>query len=277
MYLKGLIFDVDGTLAETEELHRRAFNQAFEDFGTGWHWSATQYARLLSITGGRERIQHYAREQGREQGRRPPEGDPEEYFRSLHRCKSKHYLCLLRKIDLLPRPGVKRLLEECRGLGLRMALASSSARANVQQLLRLSLKIDRPTDYFQAIVSCDEVPEKKPSPKVYLRALELLGLTPRQCMVLEDSVNGHLAARRCELRTLVTVNALTNGQRFEDASLVVDQLGEPGQPFKVLAGAAHGHSLVTPELLEILLGAAPEKTAHPVPEQQDPAPATLPL
>ena len=280
MSLKGLIFDADGTLAETEELHRKAFNQAFAEFRTGWHWSIEEYTRLLSITGGRERIAHYARERpwrARQKNNKLETNNKLDasLVRSLHDCKSAHYQHILKHADLSPRPGIQRLLAEGRQRGLRIALASSSARANVELLLRLCLKMERPGDYFQAILSSDEVPEKKPSPKVYQQALKLLKLPASQCVVVEDSANGHWAARRCGLRTLITVNALTRKQDFQEASLVVDQLGEPENPFRILSGNAHGHNWCTIKLVERLLDGAPGKNDRWLAQEQkrDPRPA----
>lgn len=221
--LQGLVLDVDGTLADTEEFHRRAFNQAFADFGLDWHWSRAHYVDLLSISGGLERMRAYA--QGLGSAMRPVR-DLAHFCRDLHRHKTALYRSMLASGGPQLRPGVRRLIDEARAAGLRLGLATSTARGNVRQLLDPLLPAGW-EGWFEAIVTCDEVAEKKPSDAAYREALRLMGLPARHCVAVEDTVNGLRAALAAGLRTIVTTHYFTEMQAFPGASLVVDQLGEP--------------------------------------------------
>ncbi len=231
--LQALIFDVDGTLADTEgEGHRVAFNKAFADAGLDWHWSRDLYGELLAVTGGQERmryfISHYL-----SPGQRPD--DVEKLVPRLHKKKNRHYEDLLQTGRIGLRPGVERLLQEAREAGLRLAIATTTTRSNVLALLENTLGTEA-VGWFQLIATADEVSEKKPSPKVYEYVLETLDLAPPQCLVFEDSENGLRAARAINLETLITVNDYTRDGNYQEALLVVGHLGEPGRPAPVLGG-----------------------------------------
>lgn len=224
--LKALIFDVDGTLADTEETHRVAFNAAFAEFGLDWDWSRAQYAQLLAISGGRERMQAYAESLG---GRFERPDNLPEFIRSMHRYKTARYAEMLREGRIRLRPGVLRLITEARAEGLRLAIATSSAYSNVKTLLDANLP-DGWAGWFDVIAACDDVETKKPSPAVYNYALLKLGLEAEDCIALEDTPNGCRAAAAAGLTTVITTHYLTEGHDFRDADLVVDQLGEPDTP-----------------------------------------------
>ncbi|RMG29414.1 MAG: HAD family hydrolase [Gammaproteobacteria bacterium] len=232
--LDGLLFDVDGTLAETEELHRQAFNQAFSERGLDWHWERDLYRDLLRVAGGRERIRHYLQRFHPEALADP---DIDRLIRELHARKTAIYTERVARGDLPLRPGVARLLEEARAAGLRLGIATTSSPENVEALLRANLGADA-LGWFTAIVAGDSVPRKKPAPDVYLRALEALGLSSQAALAFEDSDNGVRAARGAGLPVLVTVSDYTRGQDFSGADLVVDSLGAPGRPVRILSGQA---------------------------------------
>jgi beta-phosphoglucomutase-like phosphatase (HAD superfamily) len=124
--LKALIFDVDGTLAETEEVHRQAFNDAFAAAGVGWHWDRATYRRLLAVTGGKERMAVWRREVG--------SGPTDAVLAELHRDKSARYAAILASGGLVARPGVMRIIAEARAAGLRVAVATTTSPANVEAL-----------------------------------------------------------------------------------------------------------------------------------------------
>ncbi len=248
MRLKALIFDVDGTLADTEELHRLAFNRAFAEYGIPWEWSPVRYERLLAVSGGRERIDFHMRELLAEG---PGEILTPDLIRELHARKTEIYAERLRVGQLRLRPGVARLLREARDAGLRLALATSSARSNLETLLDLNLAADW-RDWFDAIESCDTVEPKKPSPAVYLAALRGLNLPASACLAFEDTLNGLKAARAAQLVTVVTTHRYTQARHFPGAALVVDGLGEPDAPCTVTAGSLFGERCVTVALLRRL-------------------------
>jgi HAD superfamily hydrolase (TIGR01509 family) len=247
--LKALIFDVDGTLADTERnAHRPAFNKAFAAAGLDWHWGVELYGELLKVTGGKERILYYI-ETHLPHFQAP--GDLNEFIAGLHRAKTGYYTETVAKGEVPLRPGVRRLLLEAQQAGLRLAIATTTSRENVEALLEHSLEKDS-ASWFEVIAAGDVVGAKKPAPDIFHTAPEALGLGPEACLAVEDSGNGLRAARGAGIETLVTVSDYTRNERFAGAALVVDQLGEPDQPMVVIAGDAGGARLVDLALLQRL-------------------------
>ncbi len=244
--LVALIFDLDGTIADTEEIHRLAFNAAFAEHGLSWEWSPAEYARLLSVSGGRERILYYARQS-------PPAAADEtpltEFARRLHGLKSLLYARMLADRGAPLRPGVSRLLHEARRCGIRLAIASSTSLANVRAVFDRNLPGDC-AHWFDVLATCDEVEEKKPSPAVYRYVLDCTGWDAHRCVALEDTPNGNRAALDAGLATVITTHAFTRRDDFAGASLVVSDLGEPERPCEVFGGDAQGADYVDVALLD---------------------------
>ena len=244
--LKALIFDVDGTLAETErDGHRIAFNVAFREFGLDWDWDAALYGKLLAVTGGKERLRYYLDRYAQDFAK---PSNVEELVKSLHQAKTRHYVELLERGGIPLRPGVKRLLIEAREAGLKLAIATTTSPDNVTTLLRCSLASDA-ENWFEVIAAGDVVPAKKPAPDIFLWALDKLGLAAADCLAFEDSENGLKSSLGAGLKTVVTVSDYTIGQDFSGAAAVLSDLGEPWQPFGLLAGDSQGKGWVTVELL----------------------------
>lgn len=222
MKLQALIFDVDGTLADTEELHRRAFNAAFAEHGLDWNWGRPYYGELLHTTGGKERI-------GRHIGSLDESAQRAAVLRKeiplLHKTKTRCFVELLAKSAKL-RTGVQRLIGEARGAGLRLALASTTTPANVEALLGSTLGGEWPR-WFDVTVLGDQVPNKKPAPDVYLAVLAGLDIAANRCAAFEDSAHGVAAARAAGLYTVVTPTFWTTDQDFSAAQLVLPSLGDP--------------------------------------------------
>lgn len=221
--LRALIFDVDGTLAETErDGHLPAFNAAFTEHGLGWHWDATRYGRLLEITGGKERIRYYAENFA-------PEVAASTNFaaliKKLHLAKTAHYVDLVKQGQLPLRPGIARLINEARAAGIRLAIATTTSPENVEALLTASLAPDA-MSWFEVIGAGDIVSAKKPAPDIYLWVLEQLGLPAADCLAIEDSKNGLQSALTATLRCVVTVSEYTQGQDFSGACAVLNSLEE---------------------------------------------------
>ncbi|HID49007.1 MAG TPA: HAD family hydrolase [Chromatiales bacterium] len=231
--LQALLFDVDGTLADTErDGHRVAFNLAFREAGLDWDWDVPLYGELLSVTGGKERIRHYLAHFNTEF---EAPADFDDFIADLHRAKTTHYTALLAEGRIPLRSGVARLLGEAREAGLRLAIATTTTPANVAALLNHTLGPES-LEWFEVIAAGDIVPAKKPAPDIYEYTLQELDLPPAACLAFEDSGNGILASRGAGLKTVVTVNAYTRGHDFSEAALVLDQFGEPDLPCRVLGG-----------------------------------------
>ncbi|MCW8924553.1 MAG: HAD family hydrolase [Gammaproteobacteria bacterium] len=244
--LKALIFDVDGTLADTErDGHRVAFNAAFDEYGIDWHWDVELYGKLLGVTGGKERMRYCVSDfLGNDN---LPE-DFDELVPELHAAKTRHYTKLLSTGAIPLRPGVERLLNEARNKGLRLAVATTTTPENVSALLTHTLGEDS-MGWFDVIAAGDIVPAKKPAGDIYHYALKAMNLKPQECLAFEDSHNGILASHDADLTTIITVNGYTQDDDFDGAALVLDNMGEPDHAFRVLAGDAYGHSMIDCELL----------------------------
>jgi HAD superfamily hydrolase (TIGR01509 family) len=244
--LKALIFDVDGTLAETErDGHRVAFNAAFRELGLDWVWDVDLYGKLLAVTGGKERIRYFVENFHKDYAK---PADFDELVLKLHKTKTRHYVDMLERGEIPLRPGVARLLREAREAGLRLAVATTTSPDNVSTLLRHSLAPDAES-WFEVIAAGDIVPAKKPAPDIFQWALDKLDLPAEDCLAFEDSENGLKSSIGAGVKTVVTVSDYTLDQDFSGAVAVLSDLGEPQQPFRLLAGDAQGKGCATVELL----------------------------
>ncbi|MBU0620287.1 MAG: HAD-IA family hydrolase [Gammaproteobacteria bacterium] len=225
MTLKAIIFDVDGTLADTEDAHRIAFNKAFADNGLPWNWDVALYDKLLKVTGGKERIKYYVDDFLQDFSK---SADYEGFVKNLHVQKTAHYTAALRDGHIPLRPGIKRLITDAHNAGLKLAIATTTSPENVAALLEVGLGKDW-NMYFDAIGCGDIVPAKKPAPDIYNWVLNELKLAPQDCIALEDSSNGLHSSLAAGIRTYITTNPYTCKQDFAGATAVFDDLGDlPG-------------------------------------------------
>ncbi len=216
---RALIFDVDGTLAETEELHRRAFNHAFVRQGLDWHWDRSLYKELLRVTGGKERIRAFHARQWTA----PALSDAD--VAGLHRIKTAHYAELIETGCCPLRPGVADLLNAAKARGQRLAIATTTSHGNIDALLSQAISPGWVAD-FEAVVVGDDVRHKKPAPDVYLEVLAQLKLAPTDCVAIEDSANGLIAASEAGIPVLITRSMFFRDDDFSAARAVLDDLSE---------------------------------------------------
>ena len=222
MQLQALIFDVDGTLADTErDGHRVAFNAAFAEEGLGWEWDVALYGELLEVTGGKERIRFYCE-------RYAPEflhqTEVDARIKDLHAAKTRHYV--KRCAQGIPlRPGVEPLLHEAHHAGLRLAIATTTTPENVTALLPADLLA-----LFEKVGAGDTVAHKKPAPDIYSWVLDQLKLPAAACLAIEDSENGLKASLAAGLATVITPTDYTRRGNYSGALAVLPDLEQISAP-----------------------------------------------
>ena len=227
---KAIIFDVDGTLADTEDAHRIAFNKAFAENNLLWDWDVTLYGKLLKVTGGKERIKYFV-EDFLTDFNKP--ADYESFVKRLHVQKTAHYTAMLRD-GLIPlRPGIQQLLTDTHRAGIKLAIATTTSPENVAGLLEVGLGKDW-QNYFDSVGCGDIVPHKKPAPDIYDWVLNELKLAPQDCIALEDSSNGLLSALAAGIKTYITTNPFTRNQDFTGAAAVFDDLSDLPRFYKLI-------------------------------------------
>ena len=222
--LHALIFDVDGTLADTESAHLQAFNSAFAQDGLDWVWDEALYTELLHVSGGKERIRHYWN--STRAGLVDVAGDGvTDTIARLHESKTAAYEDLVKQGHVQLRPGVLALMESAHRAGLSLAIATTTSPVNISALLRQAIGADW-RSLFTVIEDASTAPTKKPHPQVYLQTLQRMGLSAHQCLAFEDSSNGLQAARAAGLATIVTPTGYTAAHNFDGALRVLPGLGD---------------------------------------------------
>lgn len=230
--LQALIFDVDGTLAETEEAHRAAFNRVFAEQGLGWEWDQPLYGRLLAVTGGKERLRYWLNGPFGAPGASEmlARADLSDWIAATHKRKTAIYTGLIDEGTVGLRPGVGELIGAAREAGVRLAIATTTSLPNVESLLKVAFGKSW-GDVFEVIAAGDQVKAKKPAPDVFLLALQRLGLPAEASLALEDSSNGLRSASAAGLDTVITTSTYTRDESFPGALAVVpalDSLGSAG-------------------------------------------------
>jgi HAD superfamily hydrolase (TIGR01509 family) len=235
----ALIFDCDGVLADTErDGHLPAFNAMFEEFGLPVHWDEDEYARRLKIGGGKERLASLFDDPVFVAAAHVPDDEAgrSALLAAWHRSKTQKFKDLVAAGKLPARPGIARIIPAALDAGWTVAVASTSALESVRAVLEHAVGVA--TAARVPIFAGDVVPAKKPDPAIYLLAVHELELDPAETLVIEDSRNGLLAASAAGLACVVTVNGYTRAENFDEAVLVVSELGDPGrEPVEVLAAA----------------------------------------
>jgi len=249
MLPEALIFDVDGTLAETEEWHRRAFNESFRAAGLDWDWNPELYRDLLQITGGKERLAHYI-----EAYHPSDHAGAAARLLTIHGDKTHRYNGYVKAGNVQAKPGVVRLMKEAHDSGVRLAVATTTMPINVDALIRSMFGNDA-QGLIDVVAAGDMVANKKPAPDIYLYACEKLGLSPAACIAFEDSENGARAAKSAGLTVVATPSLYLEKDDFSVATSVLSNLGEPDRPYQLLAGKPIGDGYVTVGGLQSLMAA----------------------
>jgi HAD superfamily hydrolase (TIGR01509 family) len=242
MTIRALLWDVDGTLAETErDGHRVAFNRAFEDCGLPWRWDVVRYGELLNVTGGRERLMH---DMSSRPDAPPVAAERDQLARQVHARKNVLYAELVQSEGIALREGVRELMDECRARGVCMGITTTTSRSNVQALLRPHLGPSW-ASWFAVQVCGEDVASKKPDPEVYLQALGQLGIGPVQAVAVEDSPGGVAAARAAGVPVVVTRSVYFGNATVEGAIAIGPGLGQRQgwQPATASPGSTEGIGL----------------------------------
>ncbi len=238
--MTALVFDCDGVLADTERYgHLPAFNATFEAHGLPVRWSEDDYAEKLRIGGGKERMASLFSDADlvREAGLPQDEQERTALLAQWHKDKTARFKALVRDGQVPARPGIARIIPAALDAGWTVAVASTSAEESVRAVLEHA--VGSSTAQRIPVFAGDVVPAKKPDPAIYELTVRTLGLDREDTLVVEDSRNGLLAATGAGLPCLVTVNGYTEQERFDEAVLVVSELGDPGRPpVRVLADRA---------------------------------------
>ena len=230
--MKALIFDCDGVLVDTEkDGHRVAFNTAFKEKGYDFEWDVPLYGELLKIAGGKERMRHYFDNYGWPDGTT----DKDEYIKEMHKLKTDIFMNIIESGQLPLRPGIKRLIDEAIANDIILAVCSTSNERAVNLVVEKLLGDERKVK-FQEILAGDVVSKKKPDPEIYNLAKERLGLNGNECIVIEDSRIGLLAAKAAGMHCVITTNCYTENEDFSEADVICSELGDPPNISVTLSG-----------------------------------------
>ena len=231
MMFKAIILDVDGTLAETEDTHRKAFNQAFDKKGLPWHWDRQLYRQLLKVSGGKERIRHFIEDHDPD---RLLAENLDGFIRDLHAAKTAIYTRMVADGEAELRPGIMSLIDQSFADGIRLAIATTTSLPNVEALLLSTCGKDG-MNRFEVICAGDVIDHKKPAPDIYLLTLDKLDLAAADCVAIEDSRNGLLSAYQAGIATVITPSIYTDDQNFDEAALVTTDLDDVDFPSLYMA------------------------------------------
>lgn len=235
--IKAIFFDQDGVIIDTErDGHRVAFNQTFKEMGFNVDWDEEYYHVLLQVGGGKERMKYDLHTRGFGKNVKPEE--EEELIKAMHKRKTSLFIELIESGKLPLRPGIHRFMQEGMDAGLRLAICTTSNERAAHAIAFNILKDIR----FEFVLAGDMVGKKKPDPEIYNLALSKTGLRPEECLVIEDSRNGVLAAKAAGMNVVATTNHYTEREDLSDADIIVTSLGDPeGEKGVMSKGALPGY------------------------------------
>lgn len=239
--VQAVIFDFDGSMADTErDGHRVAYNLAFTEAGLPWVWDVETYGQLLRFRSGQARLAEYS-------ALHPmPDAEPLDasQIAALHAAKTRIFGDLVSRGSVPLRPGVERLISECRSRGVKLAIVSGTSRSNVESLIAGTMGKSALAGFAVVVTGNNEF-AKKPDPAGYVHALAQLEIAPDRCVAIEDSYAGVRSAFEAGVPALITSNAYTRVENFSGAMAILSDLGEPGQPYHQFYGTRLHQGYVT--------------------------------
>lgn len=237
MAIKAIFFDQDGVIIDTErDGHRVAFNDTFKHMGFDTEWDVDYYHELLQIGGGKERMKYHLKTRGF--GKDIPIDEVDELIKQMHLYKTDRFIELIESGSLPLRPGIHRFMNEGVEAGLTLAVTTTSNERAAHAIAYKVLE-DIP---FKFVLAGDIVAKKKPDPAIYLLAMEKAGVQPQECLVIEDSRNGVLAAKAAGMHVVATSNFYTQREDLSDADVIVTALGDPdGEKGQLIKGNISGY------------------------------------
>ena len=248
MEIQALIFDVDGTVAETADLHRAAFNRAFEEHGLNWHWDREIFSQLFPVEFSLPKLRLFSvatRRSG--QGHVPSHSE----LAKIAKRKAQIYCKSVRDGAAHLRPGVARLMQEALHEGLSIGAVSTSTRTETQSLLVAILGFHN-MGWITSLRTAEDARVPAAERSLYQAVLDDFGIKGHRAIAIDDSAVGTAAASRIGIPVLATPSMYTASNRFESAALTISDLGQPAEPFSVISGKAYGHPYVSPALLRAL-------------------------
>jgi len=249
MFPAALIFNADGTISETDEIHRRAFNLAFRDLNLSWHWSQSVFSRLINTLTSQAKILTFVQNYRPEEAFKLEDGG---LLKSTIERKNEHYLNMIEAGAATLRPGVSRLIKEARIADVKLAIVSLAGRRDFECVLQNHFGIGA-LSMFDAITTVEDI-DVSENPRsnmsaVYTRTLEKIGVSADDTFAIEAREPGTEAARNLGLNVIATPGLYTSSGRFQAADLVLSDLGHPAAPFQVIRGRAGAHHFVSVEAL----------------------------
>lgn len=249
MGLQALIFDVDGTVAETADIHRAAFNRAFEECGVGWHWDREIYSELTPIEFTLPKLRLFALATQRTCHSQTPSF---EMLAKVASRKAQIYCNMVREGAAHLRPGVARLMTEAMHDGLTLAAVSTSTKAETEALFTATLGFHA-LGWFSNLKCAEHADISGGESSLYRATLVDMGIAGRRATAIDDSEYGARAAHSCDLNVIATPSLYTSSQSFEMAALILSDLGQPAEPFSILKGDLLNHSYVSPAMLRSII------------------------
>ena len=216
--IKACIFDVDGTIAETEGIHLQAFNEAFKEFKVAWNWSKPTYKALLEIAGSENRIRYF--------NLKTKSNFSNDLIRELVKQKTKIYQEKLLSKSFYVRPGVLELVDALKKSKIKIGVATSTSMDNAMKLFSL-IWGNEAQNLFSVISTPKLNVNNKPAPDLYNIALQDLKVRPENVVAIEDSKIGLKSTKAASISTILAPSEFTRGDNFSDADLIVENLLDP--------------------------------------------------